>query len=417
MAQTESQIVATELERVVPKLPTLFDREGLFYSALEKRDVEIVSNREMRIPLELRPGGKFGHFSPAGGDLGRGSGHITDKAVISPAFLKHAVEYQKLTEWATDDKRKAIVKNVQKLLTDGMKEFRRHCDSIAMTGGNGVLGTITTNTAAASSTLTFTTDGYGVRLMRYGQNVNIYNSALSGIRTNGTEVEINFYDLQNKTIKVGANLTDTAAGDFVVVSGLSGASPSSIKGVPYHHSNASTGSWLGLDRSTNPEIRANRVNGGGNALSLPEPRLAINKVGDRVGMDYMKRCQAWMHPCQSQAYEELGFLVTMINQTGENKGLDLYFGGAQKMAGAPVKNSFSWDKKRIDFIDLDVWGRAVMHEASFYEEEGRRLFEIRGASGGVAAATIFYLVAAFDIFMSNPASGSYIDNLAVPSGY
>src|SRR5689334_12967705 len=132
MAQTESQVVATELERVVPKLPTLFDREGVFYAALEKRPAEIVSNREMRIPLELRPGGKFGHFIPtASGDLGRGSGHITDKGVLSPAFLKHAIEYEKLAQWSTNNKRKAIVDNVKKLVADGMKEFRRNLDSLS----------------------------------------------------------------------------------------------------------------------------------------------------------------------------------------------------------------------------------------------------------------------------------------------
>ena len=58
-----------------------------------------------------------------------------------------------------------------------------------------------------------------------------------------------------------------------------------------------------------------------------------------------------------------------------------------------------------------------MKEIGFYEREGRRIFEIRGQSGGVATSNIFYIFTAFDIFMSNPASGSYIYSLAVPSGY
>jgi hypothetical protein len=136
-------------------------------------------------------------------------------------------------------------------------------------------------------------------------------------------------------------------------------------------------------------------------------------------MDQMKRLQAWMHPCQAQAYEQLGFLVTQLNQTGEGKGLDLYYGGAMQMAGAPVKKSFSWDKTRIDFINLDVWGRGVLKEAGFYKPEGqdKYIWEVRGSSGGVATSNIFYVVAAFNVFMNNPAGGSYIDSLAVPSGY
>lgn len=39
---------------------------------LEKIEPQIVSCRDMRVPLEIRPGGKFGYFDPEGGSLGRG---------------------------------------------------------------------------------------------------------------------------------------------------------------------------------------------------------------------------------------------------------------------------------------------------------------------------------------------------------
>ena len=417
-AQAEAQVLGLELERVLPNVPTLFDREGTFYRELERRPVEIVSKRDMRIPLELRPGGNFGHFDPDGGDLGRGTGPVFDKATITPAFLKIGFEFTTLAHWVTDDRRKAVLNNFRNLLAKGMAEFRRHCDSLCMTAGNGVLGTITTVAAATNDTYTLTTDGFGTRLLRFGQYINVYNAGLTTNRTTGAERPILVYDHANKTIQVLA-VAGAAPTDKIVVSGLDGAAPASIKGVPYHNSNASTGYWLGFPRATTPEIRANAVNASGSALTLPLPRLAINKIGDRVGLENTSKVQAWCHPCQEQAYEQLGMLVTQINTTGGNKGLDLYFGGPKQIAGAPLKKSFSWDKTRIDFIDLNVWGRAVMHEASFYTapEDGKRIFEIRGASGGVACSNIFYYVAAFDIFMNNPAAGSYIYGLAVPSGY
>ena len=75
---TEAQVLGVELERVSPKVPTLFDRDDVFYSSIEKRNVETISSRDMRVPLELRPGGKFGHYDPDGGDLGRGTGPVFD---------------------------------------------------------------------------------------------------------------------------------------------------------------------------------------------------------------------------------------------------------------------------------------------------------------------------------------------------
>jgi hypothetical protein len=134
-------------------------------------------------------------------------------------------------------------------------------------------------------------------------------------------------------------------------------------------------------------------------------------------MENGMKLQAWMHPCQVQAYEEMGQLVQFIQKTpSPNEKMDLYF-DVQQMAGVTIKKNFNWDKKRIDFVVNEVWGRAEMKPAGFYEEEGRRLFELRGPSGGVAAATIFYLVASFNTFINNPPGCSYISDLAVPSGY
>ena len=413
-AQAEADVVALELERVHPGVPALFDREGKFYSAIEKRPVEIISNRQMRIPQELRPGGKFGFFDPDGGDLGRGSGSFFDKALLSPAHIKYAVEYTALAGWVTDSNKKAVIDNVQRTLEKSMIEFRRHCDAQAVGAGDAVLGTI----ESVTSTTEFVLDqSFGAKLVRFDQDINVYSSDLLTNRTTGAERTINFHDLANRTIKIDSALGTAVAGDKIVASGLSATPPVGIKGVIYHHSNASTGTWLVYDRATTPEIRANRVNAGGSSFSLPLARLAINKAADRVGEDAVGSVQAWMHPAQVDSYEQLGQIVTMITATGEGKGLDRYFGGAMVMAGAPVKKSFNWHRKRIDFVDMNYWGRGELHKPGFYEVGGRRLFEIRGASGGVATSTVFYIVASFDLFVTNPAGCSYIDNLAIPTGY
>ena len=190
-----------------------------------------------------------------------------------------------------------------------------------------------------------------------------------------------------------------------------------LYGVPYHVSNSTSGSWLGLNRSDNPEVVANRVNANGSALALPFARLAMNRIGDRVGMDNGYKPKAWMHPCQQQAYEELGQLVSMIQKAPKQEGLDLYFGDNMQLAGAPVKTSFSWDKKRIDFIINDLWGRAELKSPGFYEVGGRKIFENRSSTGTVKTSQVFFLVASWNLFVKNPAACAYVDGLAVPSGY
>lgn len=414
----ENAVIAGEMEKVLPVVDALYDKDDTFYSSIDKdSNVERISGRDMRIPLKLRPGGYFGHFNPDGGDLGRGSGPQFDKAVINTVHLKYACEWTKKAEWGTDDKRKAVIDAFKDIMAGAMPEFRRNSDALCMTAGNGVLGTVSAvSTAAGVDTVTLGTDGFGAMLLRYGQKLNVYDSTLATQRSIGQEPEITFFDLANKQIKLTPATAGLIAGDVLVVAGLSGASPVSLFGVPYHNNSASTGTWLGFDRSTTPEIRASRVNAGG-SLALPFPRLAMNKLADRLGKKKKVKLKAMMHPAQVDAYEQLGQLVSVIQKSAKEEGLDLYFGDNMQMAGAPVDTSIHWDKKRIDFIAPEFWGRAEMHAPGFYEVAGRKLFEIRGASGGVATSQVFYIVASWNLFMKNPAAAAYIDNLTVPSGY
>ena len=417
--QAETDVVAVELEKVAANVPTLMERDDTFYATIEKRPVEVISNRDMRIPLELVPNGSFGHFDPEDGDLGVGGAPKFDKAVINTVYLRHAVQWSKKAEWSTEDKRKAVLSAFKHLMSTSMQEFRRQIDALCMTAGDGKLATITSvSTAGSVDTYTCTTDGFGVRLLRVGQKVCVYNAGMTAlVNANGENIAITAVDYAAKTVTLASLVTSSAAGCVLLMENLSGSTPASLKGVPYHHNSASTGYWLGLDRATYSQIRANRVTAGGGGLSLPYPRLAINKVGDRIGQDHAKKPTAWMHPCQKQAYEELGMLVSMINKTAKDEALDLYFGDSMQIAGAPIKTSYSWDKTRIDFIVNDVWGRAEMKPAGFYEVDGKKIFEMRGASGGVKASQIFYLIIAFNLFVNAPPACSYIDTLSVPSGY
>lgn len=423
MAGNERQIIGTELERVMPTVTTLFDRDDTFYSTIEKRDVEVISSRDMRIPLEMSPQSKFGYVDIDGGDLGRGDIPIYDKAVINAVSMSQKVEMTAKTIWSSDSNRKAVINAFRLSLATSMKEFRRNVDSQCVQDGTGALGTITSVvTAGGSDTYTMTTDGFRARLIRQGMNLNVFNSALTVCRTAGgpnNETTVTSYDLADNTITVTPSVPGASATDIIVSSGLQSTPPIGLLGVKYHDNNASTGTWLGFDRSQTPQIRASNVNANQAALTLPLPRLAINKIGDRIGIDKRSGLKAWTHPAQVQAYEELGFNVTRIDKADKEEGLDLYFNDNMRIAGAPLMENYSWDRTRIDFINDEYWGRAELHAPGFYQnpDDGKKVFEIRGASGGVATSWIFYIIASFNLFMTNPAGASYISSLAVPSGY
>lgn len=413
--QTVEDVVATQLERVNPRLERAYDIDDTYFSQAEKRPVQVISSRDMRVPLKIRPGGRFGYYNPASGDLGLGSSTKYEKGVITAVHFKHAIQWDLESEITTDDKRKAVINSVQENLTDAMDEFRRQSDAQCMTAGTGVLATVTSvSSSGGVDTVTCTTDGYGSKLLRYGQRVSIYDSARTTNRTLGGPVEISEVDYENKTFKIPtvSGLTGT---DVVLPEGLTGSTPVGLFGHPYHASNASTGTWLGLNRATFPEIRASRVNANSSGLAWHMARLAVNKIADKVGKKNIKPT-AWMHPAQQQAYENLGQLVSIIQKQARDEKMNLYFDGFQ-IAGCPVETSYLWDRKRIDFVLMDLIGRAELKGIRWHTVGGRKIFELRGSTGGVAASSISYLLADWNLFHQNPGAGSYIDGLTVPDGY
>lgn len=414
-AVSESQVVATELEKVEKEIEVLFERDPGFAGSIKKKNVSVVSSREMRAPLEISPGGDFGYFNPDGGPLGRGSGPDWEKAVLSPVYMKLGIEYTKQAQWSTDSDRKAVQNSVRYLTATAITEFIRQLNSQIQGNGSGQVATIGTVTVGAGfDTYLCNTDGYGVRLVRAKQNVQVYNSAMTILRGVG---QITQWDVEGQSVQVTPNIAGATAGDVLVTTGIS--SPTSLPamfGVQYHNSNASTGTWLGFNRGHTPQIRASAVNALGSSISLPMPRLARNKVGNRVGENNKYKPKAWMHPCQEQAYEELGQAVTILNAMPNDSKLNMYY-GQQQMAGSLVKTDFNWNMKRIDFIPDGVWGWAETKPIGFYTTDGRKIFELRSADGGIAAAELFYMTAGRQAWINNPAAISYIYNLLIPSGY
>jgi len=48
---TESDIVKIELEKIMKRVPALFERDDLFYSTIKNKNMEVISSREMRVPF------------------------------------------------------------------------------------------------------------------------------------------------------------------------------------------------------------------------------------------------------------------------------------------------------------------------------------------------------------------------------
>jgi hypothetical protein len=419
-AQANANVVALQLEKVRDKVPLLYERDDILLTMIQQRgDVEKVSSRNMRLPLQVNPGGKAGSYNADGGDLGRGSGTAYDVAQVSPIFFRFAIEITKLVEYATTGRDRAIENATKREVANGMKQFRAFLDKLMQTAGNGVLGTIN---SIASTTFTMTVP-YGAALVYPGQTIQIYDTTLTtnrNVAASVTTTVLSADPINAQTITVDNVPAGTVATDVIVHDGLTGAQPVSLFGIKYHQNNATTGTWLNLNRATYPnQLQTPRVNAGNAALTPSNVRLAINKVRKSLGINHISKLIAYMAVEQEHAWENLGITVSQIIKEGGSDGndLDLLFSGRKTMSGIPIKSSVNADQTRVDFLDLSHWGRAVLKDIDFYEVNGNTVFPIYGASGGIAASYIFYFDTAFQVWDDSPRTGAFIDTLARPSGY
>src|SRR5712691_4299909 len=285
-AMSNSQAVALQLEKVRDKIQLLYERDDILLAMIQQRgDVEKVSSRNMRLPLQLVPGGKAGSYNPDGGDLGRGSGTTYDVAQVTPIFFKFAVEITNLLEYATNAREVA----------NGMKQFRSFLDKVIQTAGNGVLGTINSISGNVFTMAVPT----GAALVYPGQTIQIYDTTLTTNRNVAAAVVTSVTAADPisaaQTITVDNVPAGTVAGDVIVHDGLAGAQPVSLFGIKYHQNNATTGTWLNLNRATYPvQLQTPRVNAGNAALTPSNVRLAINKVRKSLGINHVAKLIAYM---------------------------------------------------------------------------------------------------------------------------
>jgi hypothetical protein len=84
----EGSVSSIATGKVRDKLPLVYERDDIPLTMIQQRgDAERLSSRNMRSPLQIRPGGKAGPANMDGGDLRRGSGTIYDVAQVTPVFF------------------------------------------------------------------------------------------------------------------------------------------------------------------------------------------------------------------------------------------------------------------------------------------------------------------------------------------
>lgn len=417
-ALVNSDTLGLQLEKVRDKLPLMYERDNVLFAQIEKKG-DKVSSRNMRVPLQLRPGGRPGLYNPDGGAMGFGGGTKYDVAQLTPVHIKFGIQINKLVELATNSPDKAIENAVKNETKNAMAQFRAFIDKLTQQSNTGQLGTIS-NVTGTVWTLGASNFNAAQRFS-VGMGLVIVDTTLNTTRV-GTPV-ITQVDAVNGKITVDVNPAGVVATDVILPEGSTASAGSitstALFGVPYHQNDAQAGTWLALNRANYPEVWTPSIDAVSGSLAWSHLRLAVNKIRIALGSDAAKGLKAYMHLAQAHAYEDLLLAVTNIEKSG-SKSVDLGFDDVETVAGVPTLISINADPTRIDFLSLQSWGRAVMADVDFFTPPGsdQKVFTpIDTVTGTPQAASLMYLTTSFQYFVDNPRKGSFVKNLAKPAGY
>ena len=424
MAQgTVAQTFALQHEKVRPQLSLLYQLDATLWNEIKSRtDIEVVSSRPTRVPLELLAGGTFTSGNPDGGDLGTGSAPITDFMTLVPVYFFQCSQWTKQAEISTNSDQKAIEDYSKLLMKRAMENFNTYIEAVFTQGdGSNTLDTVATTAAAGASSIVVN----NANQFQDQQPVDVWTAI------NGTFVctfVVQSVDAANKTLWLTAPLAAQAtAGYPLLVKGSAGVSNSGLNGVVAYQLSSNTGTVAGLARSAYPgKLSTPYVNGGGYVLTQSEARRLRAQIQIAIGALKPNELdlQFNMGPDMMAAWENTGIAVSQVIQnqlTGDSSQDMLKKHTPKTFMGYPIvgegEGNIHAKQGRIDGLCLKEWFRCENQPIDYYEVGGQTIFPAYGGSGGLQASSFFYLWTGVQVGQSNVRAGTYMDTISIPTGY
>jgi len=411
------------MEKVRSKLQELFETSSTASSLIKRgAETEMISTRDYRIPVMIRRGGKYRKFDPDGGDMGRGSGPKAVHMVATYFPTTYAIELTNLQMYATASSEQAVKKAFAYSLTNAMKEFQVYDDLAFHTSGNGVIAYGTAQTVVGGKAVYTLDTAFNTQLLRLGMDVSVYDTTLAtqkAVHDAATDYvfEVVKVDPANNQVTLDDEVAGVAATDKLVFSGVSGASPVWKNGLYLFNSSVASGSLLSLSKSDYPQIVANEQAAGG-SLSGVHGMLLIDAIRQKRDDDYVAGLVGLAHMKQRTAWFKLGITMSEWQRGAKDKMLDVVPDLNEKefmFAGIRHVIDKHQNRTRIDWFIPKLFGRSILKELDWHTVEGRKLFELRGISGGVAAGMVLYLEQLEDWYNVDPGAAGFISGLSIPT--
>lgn len=435
MAVQTSDNITANMEVLSKNFPELYEKaeSGTTYDEIKKAAEDVLiskteNGKDFRLNFEYQPPGTFGTFNEEGGSLGSGDGTKSTQMYQSYFNMKLAIGITLGAISNTKSASQSIKNQWKNNLQKAIPNFKRYCATGFHQQGNGNQGLIALCTAAtapssAASTLTFDTE-HAANLLQVGQRVEIFSNDLATHRTTGlTDSTLPYISSINKeagtAVVSGLGAITPGNTDYLAFPGVT-ATPAWATGMRYFNRTSTSGTMLGVNVATYPEVLPNKYSSGG-ALTPMMGYLLKTRIRQRRGA-VSSNLLGVIHDAQVAQILSTQIAISEFSRGSSDKSIDLLPSVDDKYilwCGVKHLKDVHASKKRVDWLDKSTWYRVYKQELDYYRNpvDQRWVFEGRNASGEVTANFHYFLWLSENFANADPGKSGFLHNLSIPTDF
>lgn len=433
MAISNTQTYAVQFEKVSKKVPQLYSLSQLMRKRIKQVPIEKVSTWNAasggvlgyRMPIKQYAGGDFSSLNLDNGTFPTGSMPTYQYMTIGYATATLAFLLPSLTLMATGSPDQASVNVFKDTMSNAFESFGAYEDDLFFGSGDGIFATgIGTGAAPATTDPIYTLEpNFGPQRLELGSLVDIYSADGSVLR--GSNLNVTAIDPVAKNATLKGSVTGPTNADNIVMAGLAVtlAAGSTRYGLYNYQNSATSGSTLGLSRTTVPELVT--PNFTANASVTPQMALILSDyLIQRRNEKALANIEGISHMAQRQAAFTTGDVISEwqipgptiaenLDRVPQNKkeSSKFTFGGVVHTVSKRANRS------RLDWWSPDNYQRVNLQEPDFWKTpDGKYVFENRASTGAVKTALFFAIVSTENIGTGDPGCGGILSALSIPAG-
>jgi len=434
----EAAVESIELEQVNDKIaelvPLYDDDYNFFRKRAEKKPISYstaaggtTGRPSWRNTMVIQGGAPIVTGNGDAMSLMRGSGVNTAAFAQSPVGFFGVTEYTYLSELATRGRERGLVEISTDLVKRSLDSFLTGIAAqIAGPGvGSGTIAIIPSTATVSSNSGTGNMTSFisgipNAASFTDQQVIAVFPSEGGSTRGNAT---VSFTQPEANTIWFSTVLPSTggatAAGDYLIISGASGAQGTGLANIRYWNVNSNSGTVAGLNRATYPgRLSCPTINMNGQQVSpatflraqvILMQAMGKNAEAMKSGVWYGQPHQ--LYTLNAQWYEKM---ITQNSEGGNSvpdigrKNMSETFGGRE------FQVSLQADPSRIDLLVMDNWRFGELKETGLYDFGGGNTVmpvpDIGTSGGSYITDRMFAYDCFFQLCNTAPRSGLFIQN-------